>query len=91
MPASANAIWPSSIRRPQERPWACSKKLGSKGAVPQIVEQASAHGTQVEVAGGDDDLPAGRQMTLQWIATRLQMGTGASLSNLLSAQRRGQG
>ena len=29
-------------------------------------------------------------MTLKWIATRLQMGTGASLSNLLSAQRRGR-
>ena len=41
-----------------------------------------------EVAGGDDDLPAGRQVTLQWIATRLQMGTGASLSNLLSRRRR---
>ena len=30
-------------------------------------------------------------MTLKWIAARLQMGTGASLSNLLSAQRRGKG
>ena len=30
-------------------------------------------------------------MTLQWIAARLQMGTGASLSNLLSARRRGKG
>jgi len=28
---------------------------------------------------------------LKWIAIRLQMGTGASLSNLLSARRRGQG
>jgi len=35
-------------------------------------------------------LPAGRQVTLQWIAARLQMGTGASLSNLLSSRRRGQ-
>jgi hypothetical protein len=32
-----------------------------------------------------------RTMTLKWIAARLQMGTGASLSNLLSAQRRGKG
>ncbi len=30
-------------------------------------------------------------MTLKWIAARLQMGTGASLSNLLSGQRRGEG
>ena len=30
-------------------------------------------------------------MTLKWIAARLQMGTGASLSNLLSAQKRGRG
>ena len=30
-------------------------------------------------------------MTLKWIAARLQMGTGASLSNLLSAQRREEG
>jgi len=32
-------------------------------------------------------LRAETTMTLKWIATRLQMGTGASLSNLLSAQR----
>ena len=32
-----------------------------------------------------------REMTLPWIAPRLQMGTGASLSNLLSAHRRGKG
>jgi REP element-mobilizing transposase RayT len=30
-------------------------------------------------------------MTLKWIAARLQMGTGASLSNLLLGQRRGEG
>lgn len=30
-------------------------------------------------------------MTLKWIAARLQMGTGASSSNLLSAQRRRKG
>ena len=33
-------------------------------------------------------LRAETTMTLKWIAARLQMGTGASLSNLLSAQRR---
>jgi hypothetical protein len=32
-------------------------------------------------------LRAETTMTLKWIATRLQMGTAASLSNLLSAQR----
>ena len=36
-------------------------------------------------------LRAETTMTLQWIAARLQMGTGASLSNLLSARRRGKG
>jgi len=36
-------------------------------------------------------LRAETTMTLQWIAARLQMGTGASLSNLLSAQRRAKG
>ena len=36
-------------------------------------------------------LRAETTMTLKWIAARLQMGTGASLSNLLSAQRRGKG
>jgi REP element-mobilizing transposase RayT len=36
-------------------------------------------------------LRAETPMTLKWIAARLQMGTGASLSNLLSAQRRGKG
>jgi REP element-mobilizing transposase RayT len=36
-------------------------------------------------------LRAETTMTLQWIAARLRMGTGASLSNLLSAQRRGAG
>lgn len=30
-------------------------------------------------------------MTLAWIAVALQMGTGASVSNLVSAQRRGKG
>jgi len=30
-------------------------------------------------------------VTLKWIVARLQMETGASLSNLLSAQRLGQG
>lgn len=35
-------------------------------------------------------LRAETTMTLKWIAARLQMGTGASLSNLLSAQRRGR-
>jgi hypothetical protein len=29
-------------------------------------------------------------MPLKWIAGRLRMGTGASLSNLLSEQRRGK-
>ena len=33
-------------------------------------------------------LPAGRQMTLQWIAARRHMGTRTNLSNLLSQQRR---
>ena len=33
-------------------------------------------------------LRAETTMTLKWIAVRLQMGPGASLSNLLSAQRR---
>ncbi len=33
-------------------------------------------------------LRAETAMTLRWIAARLQMGTGASVSNLLSAQRR---
>ena len=33
-------------------------------------------------------LRAGTTMTLKWIAARLRMGTGASLSNLLSARRR---
>ena len=36
-------------------------------------------------------LRAETTMTLKWIAARLKMGTGASLSNLLSAQRRGEG
>ena len=36
-------------------------------------------------------LRAETTMTLQWMAARLPMGTGASLSNLLSAQRRGKG
>ena len=36
-------------------------------------------------------LRAETTMTLKWIAARLQMGTGASLSNLLSAQRREPG
>jgi len=35
-------------------------------------------------------LRAETTMTLKWMAARLQMGTGASLSNLLSAQRRGE-
>jgi hypothetical protein len=35
-------------------------------------------------------LRAETTMTLKWIAARLQMGTDASLSNLLSAQRRGR-
>jgi len=35
-------------------------------------------------------LRAETTMTLKWIAARLQMGTGASLSNLLSAARRGR-
>jgi hypothetical protein len=35
-------------------------------------------------------LRAETTMTLKWIAARLQMGTRASLSNLLSAQRRGR-
>ena len=36
-------------------------------------------------------LRAETTMTLKWMAARLQMGTGASLSNLLSAQRREEG
>jgi hypothetical protein len=35
-------------------------------------------------------LRAETTVTLKWIAARLRMGTGASLSNLLSAQRRGR-
>jgi len=35
-------------------------------------------------------LRAKTTMTLKWIAARLQMGIGGSLSNLLSAQRRGR-
>ena len=35
-------------------------------------------------------LRAETTMTLKWIAARLQMGIGGSLSNLLSAQRRGR-
>jgi hypothetical protein len=34
-------------------------------------------------------LRAETTMTLKWIATRLEMGTGASLSNVLTEQRRG--
>jgi putative transposase len=36
-------------------------------------------------------LRAETTMTLKWMAARLQMGTGASLSNLLSAQRQEEG
>ena len=35
-------------------------------------------------------LRAETTMTLQWIAARLQMGKGASLSNMVSARRRGK-
>ncbi|MEK7675667.1 MAG: hypothetical protein AAB676_07525 [Verrucomicrobiota bacterium] len=38
-------------------------------------------------AAGDGDLPAGRQMTLDWIAQRLQMGCRHTLANRLKAMK----
>jgi len=39
-------------------------------------------------AGGDDDLPAGRQVTAAWIAERLGMGRRRYLNHLLYRRRK---
>jgi hypothetical protein len=54
----------------------------------ELATRKRGHGSEVKLAV---KLRAETTMTLQWIVARLQMGTGASLSNLLSAQRRGEG
>jgi hypothetical protein len=56
----------------------CGSRLGG---APQ--GRGGQGGDGGSIAAGDDDLPAGRQVTLKWISQRLQMGAWTHLNKRL--------